>query len=230
MKITYIVILLFILTGCATKKNVAGKYIADNYPEVFKINSDSTFKSEFRMGHSVKYSDGKWQRGQLDTLILSSNIQETPHFKLAELDKSSTGTTQLFFDLQIKNRKDLSSYECYIFSKDHATIIKSCDSLSSIKLKQPVFDISITFLKKRDSTGYGYFPVAGPKWSFKTALKNDVKITSSFNDFLFSYNVINKRKVIVKRNKILVYNEFLGKWEILYKVPDKVNIFIHDHD
>jgi hypothetical protein len=227
MKIISQILIIFIISGCSVDNRLIGKYASkDNSSFQFKANH--TFLNEYKEGEHAKYSSGNWRRVSEDTIVINSDIRTiNVPLVLTLLDSSKTNTISLSLDLKIDSGLELTNYRCYIFVNNKYFSDKSCDSISSLLINEPVYTLNFIFSKEPHSYPKQYFPINSDTLKFDRPLKHNLQLKASFEDIFFEYNPFNNVKIKTGKNSISVYNPYLREWRIIPKTLNSAHIFWH---
>lgn len=221
--------LAIILYGCSTKINFTGKYISKNGPNYIELKADSTFIYEYRMFHLYQRSFGKWDRKNERFAQLNSDIKYTnvPLIVSAVNNNGVETENNISIDLKIKEGFELVGYRCRIYINDKIYLSIRADSLHNIPIREPINDIFFHILKEPKIVTSTYIspPIITDQYNPKNNQNNKLKIEINVDDSYFYYRVFNMNPVIIKKNKIKLFNPHENKWEKLFKVSNKMNIF-----
>jgi hypothetical protein len=227
MKILGQIFIFFLISGCSVDGHLVGKYASKDNSS-FQFRSDHTFLNEYKEGEHVKYSSGTWTRVSEDTIVINSEIRTINiPLGLTFLDSSRANAIDLSIDLRIDKGLALANYRCYIFVNNKYYNDKSCDSISALHIKEPVYTLSLIFSKELHNSSKQFFPVNSDTLKFDKPLKRDIKLRATFDDIFFEYNPFNNEKIKTGKNSISLYNPYLKEWRTIPKLPNSAHVFWH---
>ncbi len=208
--------LILLLSGCSSVKQVAGIYSSKKSPVTFILNEDSTYEYRYKMGFDYEYSTGQWwlkQEG--NQLVLNSDFES----KLLPLDieEVSSGLNNrnflsVFIDMP---EKEMENYYCFLYINDELHKSIKCKPVDSISIDAEIdnffWGISADVMIPSRYLDTLYTEKFFPKYSKGNYLKVDIK----YVDSLFNYRVFDNEKVRLSQKGISFRYSKSGKKKYL---------------
>ena len=227
-RIFIIVVLCFY--GCASNKQIVGKYANTKSPDSFQFNSDSTFIYQYRAYHAYEHATGRWKMKNNDAIILNSNIHDIVIPSSLTLSDYLSNQTYaiLTFEPRISEGES-SDYKCEIFINDSLFDTRRAHAINKMSINKPVKTILLKFFKeplKPNSTYFSLFPLITKKFSIDRNAGVAINIVSTINTMLFGYHVFSNELIKVHSKGIKRFYLTNSRWKTIPKVPDSSNIFV----
>ncbi|KAA5536544.1 hypothetical protein F0919_02430 [Taibaiella lutea] len=211
---------------------IQGKYASKENNNYFDFKKDSTFTYEYRLFHTYRYSSGTWSLLKNNRILLkSSYLDSIVLLEVNETEQATKKKTSLNIDFNIINGLTPQNYYCQMYIddkpyfKDDVLMGKRCDSLKKVEIADKID--SLYFVIYREPihfvTTATSFPISTGKY-YPQKGYSDMNIRISFNDSLFYYKIFNNEPLLISKGRIKLFNRATGKWEVVNKVSDSLNI------
>lgn len=250
MKLVVLICTVFLLYSCSSNINVVGKYTSKSNPDFFQFNADSTFYYKYNAFHVSEFSSGRWSKPKRQKVVLNSSIQSRDiHLKIKEeFDTNNSSPIIKFkFDkgLDLKNYKcvifindtlytfkqpdlifssglSLKEFEKEVNVADLFFRYTRCDSLLSLRVNSLIQSIKLKIIKfENNSDRVIRRPLQTEKYvSLVANLHTTLRVSVSFNDSLFNYNVFSNEIIKIRREGIFLFNENTNRWWYIPKLQD----------
>jgi hypothetical protein len=200
----YYLFIYALICGCSSVRNISGEYLSKRGLCDLMLNQDSTFTYRYKFQIAYKYAIGRWSTVGKNKIKLNSDIRSRViPLKVQEntIAEHAGQDNTLMVNVNIP-KEYRTYYQCSIFIDDVKYDQRNCDSLSLLRIEQPLG--SLYFQLNADERIPARFldtlrtEVFVPKKKYG----NQLKIDFDYNDSLFNYQLFNDELMKVSKNKL----------------------------
>lgn len=214
----YLILLTALFYSCSSSQLV-GRYSSKDKTSYIEIKADSTFFYRNAVFHANKTSAGNWNIFNKNTLMFKSDFSDSIISVNVKEETQTEKESNMLLNFHIKNGQPLGNYNCQIFIndtpyfRDDVVIGRRCDSLNKIVFSEQIENLYFVFSKNpSQNTTEITFPLKTTIYRPLNKGNLKLKIDVYFNDSIFNLKAFNDEKVLIKRNKIKIYDHERGSW------------------
>lgn len=213
--------LLFILCifslACNNKHVQTGNYVSKNQEKILIINSDYTFEYRYQFEFQRQYSHGTWKpitnhNIEISSVYLDRDIQLTTFVEPNALDD------KIFLIIKSNISKDEQRlYQLTLFVDDKIVDSKSCDSVTTFSVAKQSKKFQLGLSANQSLPGRYLDTLFSKSVEIATNSPQIIRVEAIANDSLFGYKVFNQKRLKIRKNSLIYFDQKHKRREIFFK-------------